>query len=361
MAYDEVYVDPSINANSGAGTIGDPYGDLQYAIDSEVFGADTIRFNIKAGTAEVLTAPLDIITNFSATTTGKIVVFEGYTSTAGDGGVGEIEGDTNSVGVVASASTPGNVAFRNLTIRGGDGTTPCIHCGTSVTFYRCTITGFKDAVLATDNVWILNCHIKYSNGTTGGLGIHQNAWQPITFWNYVEAINASSSHAIQISNTGNSHFNIIDLRNVTASGVHGIYQNTSRITACHNTIIGHAGDSSYGIGLASVANSRYSTFINNYIEGFTGTGSYPIQTGRTEGPSFFKNNKWFNCTNDFVMNNSFELGRGNSSVAGSGLTDLDNDDFRPTSYLVAAGYPGSFKGIAGMSNYPDIGAVQISS
>ena len=28
MAFKEIYVDPSINADSGAGTSGDPYGDL---------------------------------------------------------------------------------------------------------------------------------------------------------------------------------------------------------------------------------------------------------------------------------------------------------------------------------------------
>ena len=33
----ELYVDPSIAADSGAGTIGDPYGDLEYCIEQETF------------------------------------------------------------------------------------------------------------------------------------------------------------------------------------------------------------------------------------------------------------------------------------------------------------------------------------
>ena len=37
MAITEVYVDPSIAGDSGVGTIGDPYGDLEYAIEQETF------------------------------------------------------------------------------------------------------------------------------------------------------------------------------------------------------------------------------------------------------------------------------------------------------------------------------------
>ena len=37
MAFSEVYVDPSIAADSGTGTIGDPFGDLEYAIEQSTF------------------------------------------------------------------------------------------------------------------------------------------------------------------------------------------------------------------------------------------------------------------------------------------------------------------------------------
>jgi len=35
MALTEIYVDPAIAANSGTGTSGDPYGDLQYALNRQ--------------------------------------------------------------------------------------------------------------------------------------------------------------------------------------------------------------------------------------------------------------------------------------------------------------------------------------
>jgi hypothetical protein len=54
----DIYVDPSINANTGTGTIGDPYGDLQYAITSTTQGTSGDQFNIKSGTAEVMAGSL---------------------------------------------------------------------------------------------------------------------------------------------------------------------------------------------------------------------------------------------------------------------------------------------------------------
>ena len=63
MAITNYYVDPSINANSGTGTIGDPFGDLQYALDTVTRDSTNgDQFNIKAGTAEVLTGTLDFST-----------------------------------------------------------------------------------------------------------------------------------------------------------------------------------------------------------------------------------------------------------------------------------------------------------
>lgn len=95
MALTQYYVDPSINANSGTGTIGDPFGDLQYALDTVTRDSTNgDQFNIKSGTAEVLTAELDFTTYGTTDITGR-VVFAGYNSTANDGGIGVIDGAGN--------------------------------------------------------------------------------------------------------------------------------------------------------------------------------------------------------------------------------------------------------------------------
>ena len=87
------YVDPSIDSDSGAGTIGDPFGDLQYALDSiyhDTTNGD--RINIKSGTAEVLEDALDFTTFGQVSLTGGLTI-AGYTSSEDDGGIGEIDGD----------------------------------------------------------------------------------------------------------------------------------------------------------------------------------------------------------------------------------------------------------------------------
>ena len=102
MALTELYVDPSIAADSGAGTIGDPYGDLEYCLEQEDYDlTNGIRVNIKAGTDEVVAAELSVAMASTAAP-GKSVawvptqaapcVFQGYTTAAGDGGKGGISG-----------------------------------------------------------------------------------------------------------------------------------------------------------------------------------------------------------------------------------------------------------------------------
>lgn len=69
MALTEVYVDPSIAGDSGAGTVGDPYGDLEYALEQVTRDATNgDRFNIKAGTDEILEFALDVIVDYGTPT-----------------------------------------------------------------------------------------------------------------------------------------------------------------------------------------------------------------------------------------------------------------------------------------------------
>jgi len=109
-ALTEVYVDPSIDADTGTGTVGDPYGDLQHAMDTASLGTDGTRFNIKAGTSEVLTAALDWSTHGTLTTQQPMVI-QGYTAAAGDGGIGVIDGDATYAVISAGANY---VAFRDM-------------------------------------------------------------------------------------------------------------------------------------------------------------------------------------------------------------------------------------------------------
>jgi len=87
------YVDPG----GGDDVTGDGLSDgtawatVQHALDNITQGTDGDQINIKAGTSDSLAATLDTST-YGTPAVNKPLVFRGYTSTANDGGQGEIDG-----------------------------------------------------------------------------------------------------------------------------------------------------------------------------------------------------------------------------------------------------------------------------
>ena len=111
MARNEYYVDPgSGNDTTGDGSSGTPWATVQKAMtDGTVDAAGGMRINVKAGTADVLTAALTVPA--SMTFLAPCMV-EGYTTTAGDGGIGEIDGDA-TYAIVSNTSAEG-LSFVNM-------------------------------------------------------------------------------------------------------------------------------------------------------------------------------------------------------------------------------------------------------
>ena len=108
MAISEIYVDPSIAADSGTGTIGDPFCDLEYAIEQTTFyTTNGTRVNVKAGTDEVLAAVINTAMADTGTTVAWVpaiaaqMIVQGYTAAAGDGGIGGISGG-GSIGIMTT-------------------------------------------------------------------------------------------------------------------------------------------------------------------------------------------------------------------------------------------------------------------
>lgn len=150
------YVDPSINANSGSGTIGDPYGDLQYALDNITGSTAGNVINIKAGTAEVLTGTLDFTTYGTPSYNNNPVTFAGYTAAEGDGGIGEIDGD--GLYAIINESTAEGVWFRDL-IMGNCGSNVVLTLDRFGGMYNCKIHGTTGNGLAgwSDGGFVENC------------------------------------------------------------------------------------------------------------------------------------------------------------------------------------------------------------
>ena len=177
-ALSEIYVDPSIAADSGTGTVGDPFGDVEYAIEQTTFDATNgTRVNIKAGTDEILAAKLD--TAMAATSVSIAwaptdlapCVFQGYTAAADDGGIGGLDGN-------GASSIYDNV----------------VHNGIWFIDLHCHNTGANTIINMNDRGGVVHCEINNSgvNGVECDLGC-------LIFNNFIHDING---HGVTVGSIG---------------------------------------------------------------------------------------------------------------------------------------------------------------
>jgi hypothetical protein len=302
----ETYVDPSIAANSGTGTIGDPYGDLQYALDTMTRDATNgDRINIKSGTAEVLTGSIDL-TSYGTTSFTAPIIFSGYTSAAGDGGKGEIDGNSNAV----YNNTGGENTFWIDLILGNSGSNTVLTMDRFAAVIRCEVYGstthgilFAGGYGQAVQCWVHNIGNVgvYSNQTNSTvLGCYFSNDGTHTLGQAVRQNTVSSTTAVI-----NSFFNL----DSTSSGV-GL-PNWGQAQVVGNSFL------TSGSGKAVASSSLGSAPVtNNLIEGF----SEGIDTfnGGTQGVlAVCNHNSFFNCTTDITSDNEIVFSQGNESLVSS--------------------------------------------
>jgi|DEB0MinimDraft_6_1074348.scaffolds.fasta_scaffold07097_3 hypothetical protein len=250
MAMSEYYVDPSIAADSGAGTIGDPYGDLQYALDNITRDiTDGDRINIKAGTEEVFTAAIDYST-YGTPAIAAPLIYQGYSSAAGDGGIAEIDLGANNMG--QSAVSLADLKVRNV---GSGGFSISNATATNVWFsdstgngivltegslYGCVasdMTGAQ-AVFATGNSHMIGCYFEFSSGES-----------PTTRCIYPTGASVTSQNCFKVA-TG---ITVID------------HQDDSHVSD-HNSILQTGAKAGVGINFRDTKSGQRCT--GNIVEGF---------------------------------------------------------------------------------------------
>ena len=178
MAVSQVYVDPSIAGDSGAGTIGDPYGDLQYALNQHTQTAGGDQFNIKAGTAEMLAAALTFAT-YGTPTRNQPIIFRGYTTAANDGGIGVINGGGNYSIYVAGGNSFSQWVDLRLT---NVGNRQLIDIGGFALMYHCEVdTGSNYGVNVSNYSRVLNCYI---HDVAYGIAVQTSS--TLVMYNYIK-------------------------------------------------------------------------------------------------------------------------------------------------------------------------------
>ena len=289
MAYNEIYVDPSIDTDSGTGTSGDPYGRLQYALDNATKGGTGAnnRFNVKAGTTTTLSAPLSM-SAFGAGDVNQPCTIQGYASSPGDGGIATIDGNGGNFHIFgATASVDWYWQFEDMKLT-NTGTAAVF--GANANYLMCTNCEISDGLTtivdSATGPLFERCHIK---GMSAGALTKVRA-------NHCFISHGGTSAAITVITDMVSTNNLI----LVESNVDGIYLDTP-ITdrVFNNSILCTAGGTLSNNGI-HVYRTRTCNVINNLIEGFD--NALFVSTHRFGAN--FRSNAAFDCVN--VRGDSFD-------------------------------------------------------
>jgi len=343
MALTELYIDPSIAGNSGAGTVGDPYGDVEWAVKQANMPVGGVRLNVKSGTAEVLVAALNTAMADTSeagktvawvpTETGPLIV-QGYTASQGDGGKGSISGG-GSVSIMTSTSY---VMFVDMILHN---------------------TGSGARLLQLNNwSWVIRCELHTSTNVTGvlALGIasgvidsyfHDYSGAAIELNEAYCARNYITSSAgvnkVLVGCSGACYVvdNIFDVSNITdaALSLHdgGVANNNS----FYNSVAG----TKYAIQVA--ASTIGGSITNNIIEGWSGVGGIGIKIdGSQSGIRHIGGNAFFNCETEISAPSLWtvlDIGDDETLLV-SAFTDAPNADFSTidTGNIKAGALPKTF-------------------
>jgi hypothetical protein len=329
VAFSEVYVDPSIAADSGTGTIGDPYGDLEYAIEQTTFDTTNgTRVNIKAGTAEVIAAEIGTAMADAVTTPAWVqqpnapAVFQGYASVAGDGGVASIDCNGLSFmdqGLVdychfaeLSFTNPINNSAKGIIVgRNYIYVTRCaFYCG-----------GIARAVSTNAQLIAEDCYVE--NAASRGIYAGVN-------------MSVSRCHCNGMSGTGGvfleGRFGSVVQDNIIVFDAYGSAGSSYGINATYNSVVRN--NSVYGVNMNSNAGIQIqgsaSHVYNNLVEGWSGTGGVGIRTSSSNQGNV-SGNGVYNCTTAYSLTGSGPVPEygDNETLTASPFNDAANGDFSP--------------------------------
>ena len=336
-----------VRCDNHTGVVGLPWATVQHALDFVTRdAANGDRFNVKAGTDDVLAGALDF-TAYGVPTIHIPWICQGYTNAAGDGGIGGISGGAavavHSAGVVASK-------FRDMHLH---------NCGAAL------------VLLLGQDCAVVNCEVDGTTGggitfggsstalgnyvhNTGGIGIFQG---DLVAFNHLENGAADFVHAINTSTASA----VIAYNTISVDGAsNGIRLYTGfNPVAMFNSIYSSSGT---GQGITFRASRSGQIVINNIVEGFSGVGGVGI--GIPAGDrllicgynAFYNNTTNFNNAGDTIIIDltAFDI----NPLAASAFIDAAGGDFRVKPSVQALGYPTADYPNLAVRSYLDIGALQ---
>lgn len=329
--------DDAAKCTQADGTSGNPWHSVQGALDLITRNAtDGDRINLKAGTADTLSATLSYATYGTPSNTVQLII-QGYTTSAGDGGIGEIDG------AATYSICTGWQWCRFIDLKLGN-------CGSADVLDFSGVFGGQ----------VINCEIHNSSGygvDSGSASVILGCWfHDLTG---TDAVNAPLGVRILYSffdvATTNSVLlftaaaysvvigNIIKITGADTS-VYGIYVTGSAGTIIGNSIFCSSANTKGGIYYSQ----SVGVILNNIIEGWSGSGGDGI-----EGISYNQivgANATYNCANPYTFSASklnYAIAA-NDTLSASPFTDAANNDFSINGTVTGVtedAYPSSFRGL----------------
>ena len=342
----EIYVDPSIAGDSGAGTSADPYGDLEWAIEQTTFDtANGTRVNIKAGTDEALAVEISAAMADTVTTVAWLpseagpCVFQGYTAVAGDGGIGGISGG-GSVSVYSDTAFD-HVSFIDLHCH-NTGSATVIEMDKDCNVIRCEVDNTTGAGIHADlRSSVMSNHVH----NCGAIGISLD--QGMIAFNYLENGANDFTTAIKAGAVGT----LLIYRNiVSVDGTSDGIAVAERNFVMNNSVWSNGG-TGQGI-LAATTGQNIRAVMNNLVEGFSGVGGvgFDFSAGNTRvviygGNAAYNNTTDYNSPSDYFID---RLGTSdtNEVLGASPFTAASTGDFSPvdTGSVKEGSLPADFAG-----------------
>lgn len=346
MAKSEYYVDPL----NGSDTTGDGLSDatawqsVQHALDNITKNTtDGDRINIKDTADDVLSATLDFTTIGSYAYTYSLV-FQGYTSTAGDGGIGGISGGGGNFSI--SGGSYKN--WKDMRLHNTGTATILTTARSSVE--NCTFENGSNGV--SHNIGsILGCRFYDLTGAgvvTYRSIVAQNHFENGTTNKMTSGVNVTSTTCSVVNNT----FSI-------DGSTTAIRSNSDPIQIFGNSILSNGGT---GDGIYLGKDTYGSIIANNLVEGFSGAGGAGISrqiNGSTRDASLI-NNSVYNCTTEYEGAFDYAaLNEGNESLGDSPFSKSGADTFENRRIYFAPADVGSV--IGGGIGGTDRGAIPAAS
>jgi len=260
----ETYVDPAIAANSGTGTIGDPYGDLQYALDTMTRDSTNgDRVNVKAGTDEILSSTLTLAT-YGIPSLAAPLIIQGYTAAAGDGGIGGINVNANA-SLLASTNYDW-LSLINLDIYNSTSTLINNGSGKELAIIGCELHPQADTTAINTQT---NCTIIGNNIYDCDRGIDLTSGNNVIAFNYISLTRSTINPRCIEANANPGNTIIGNICTIAVTTGHGI-----RTTGSFNRIEGNSVYSSVASTKPGIlaGGGDGSCVLSNAVEGFSGVG-----------------------------------------------------------------------------------------